>query len=94
MQLALSRMIRNRKSHEQLQKDEILVSKGKKILKEGGHKVEGITWLVLSGRVDDTIMAAAPILNNIYSQQLQDEQAIVDYFAIIDTLHSLSMHRL
>lgn len=47
---------------------------------------------MLSGKVEEAIEAAAPILNNIY-MYLDNPQSIVDYFAILDTLHSLSMHQ-
>lgn len=47
---------------------------------------------MLSGRVEDVIETAAPILNNIY-MYMNDEQSVVDYFTILEMLHSLSMHR-
>lgn len=61
------------------------------MIKEG-QKIEGIRKIVLSGKVEQAMEAAAPILNNLY-MYMDDARAVVDYFTILDILHSLSMHR-
>jgi len=54
--------------------------------------VEGIRYLVIAARLDAAIEKAAPILNRIY-KNMYDENQVAEYFAILDVLQSVTLHR-
>lgn len=48
---------------------------------------------MIAARLEEAISTAAPILNNIY-KNMSDENQVADYFAILDILQSMTLHRI
>lgn len=47
---------------------------------------------MLAARLDQAIVTAGPILNSIY-KNMYDENSVAQYFAILDLLQTVSLHR-
>ena len=57
------------------------------------RSVEAMHSFMLSGRVEQCLEAAGPILNNLYKRDTEASK-VIDYFKIIDTLQACSIHRI
>lgn len=87
-----SRMIRNRKSAEQLQIDEQSFQLARQLVAQRRHD-EAIHLMVTAQRLDDAVETAASVLNSLY-KNLANASEVVKYFTIVDTIQQVSLQRL